>query len=342
MQGNVLIIAEAGVNHNGSLSMARKLIDAAVEAGADCVKFQTFKSAAVVSNSAVKAAYQRSTTDEKESQLEMIKKLELRDEDFYALSTYCKEKKIVFLSTPFDLDSVDLLTNIGLDCFKIPSGEITNLPYLKKIGSLKKKLIVSTGMSTIDEIAQAIEILVKTGTKREDIALLHCTTEYPAPYEDVNLRAMRTMAENFPGLVIGYSDHTRGIEISIAAVAMGARIIEKHFTLSRTLEGPDHQASLEPKELAAMVQGIRNVEAAMGDGNKCPMPSELPNRDVARKSLVSALPIKKGDILTEAHLTTKRPGTGLSPMLWEQVLGIIAPADLPEDALIPLEWIKTQ
>ena len=328
------IIAEAGVNHNGRLELAKKMIDAAVEAGASAVKFQTFKAEKVVSRYAPKAEYQRKTTTADESQLEMIKKLELNVADHRALIDYCKKKNIQFLSTPFDLESIDLLNELGLDIFKIPSGEITNLPYLRKIGSLKKQTILSTGMADLVEIKDAIDVLTGAGTKLKDITVLHCNTEYPTPLEDVNLKAMLTIKAAFPGMRVGYSDHTLGIEIPIAAVAMGATVIEKHFTLNRNMEGPDHKASLEPDEFKAMVHAIRNIEKAFGNGIKKPSPSELKNKPIARKSIVAACDIRKGEPFTEKNLTAKRPGTGINPMRWDEVIGQKAIKDYQQDELI--------
>lgn len=327
------IIAEAGVNHNGSLEIAKKLVDAAKEAGADAVKFQTFKAENLVSKFADKAEYQKRSTKANESQLDMVKKLELSYEAFEEIYKYCKEKAISFLSSPFDLESIDFLANLGLDIFKIPSGEITNLPYLEKIGKLKKKIIISTGMANLGEIEAALNILIQSGTKKEDIIVLHCNTEYPTPYEDVNLRAMLTIKEAFK-IRIGYSDHTPGLEIPIAAVAMGAEVIEKHFTLDRNMEGPDHKASLEPIELANMVSAIRNVEKAMGDGIKKPSSSEIKNIVIARKSIVAAKKIKFGEAFTEENLSVKRPGTGISPMQWHSILGKQANRDYEEDEVI--------
>lgn len=328
---NILIIAEAGVNHNGDMNIAKKLIDKAVEAKADIVKFQTFKSNCVVSTKAEKAEYQKETTEANENQLDMIKKLELTTENHKILIAYCKEKNIEFVSTPFDLPSIDLLNNLGMTTFKIPSGEITNLPYLEKIGKLGKKVILSTGMSTLGEVELAIKILRDNGT--EDITLLHCTTEYPTPMEDVNLNAMKTLEKAF-GLPVGYSDHTKGIEVSIAAVVMGAKIIEKHFTLDKNMEGPDHKASLEPDELSALVSSVRNVEKAMGSSIKQPATSEIKNMNIARKSIVANKDIKKGDVFTEDNITSKRPGNGISPMKWYEVLGQVATKDYNEDDLI--------
>ena len=330
---SVFIIAEAGVNHNGSIELAKKLIDVASETGADAVKFQTFKAEKLVSKNAQKAAYQKETTDAQESQFAMIKKLELDLDTHKELMTYCREKEIMFLSTPFDLQSITMLNDLGLKIFKIPSGEITNLPYLRAIGALKKEVILSTGMATMDEVSAAFSVLVEAGTPKKNITILHANTMYPTPMEDVNLRAMPNIGKTFD-VAFGYSDHTLGIEVDIAAVAMGASIIEKHFTLDKTMQGPDHKASLEPHELKAMVQGIRNIELALGSEVKQPSPSEMPNMQVARKSIVAARKIKKGEILTAENLTVKRPGNGISPMQWDEVVGTFAQRDYEEDELI--------
>lgn len=330
---NVFIIAEAGVNHNGSQKLAQKLIDAAVKAGADAVKFQTFKAENLVSKSAQKAEYQKQTTSVEESQFEMIKKLELDVAVHKELMAYCQEKDIIFLSTPFDHDSIDLLNELGLEIFKIPSGEITNLPYLRHIGRLNKKIILSTGMANLGEVEAAINVLTGAGTQRENITVLHANTEYPTPMRDVNLKAMQTLGRAF-NLAYGYSDHTNGIEVPIAAVAMGGSVIEKHFTLDKTMEGPDHKASLEPHELTAMVQAIRNIEQALGSAVKQPSPSESKNKSIARKSIVAKAAIKRGEIFTEQNLTIKRPGTGINPMRWDEVLGTVANKDYIEDELI--------
>ncbi len=327
---SVFVIAEVGVNHNGSIDSAYRLIDVAVESGADAVKFQTFKAESLMSKNANKADYQKQTTDESESQFEMIKKLELDVDTHKKLIKYCNEKDIMFLSTPFDRDSIDLLNELGLKIFKIPSGEITNLPYLRHIGSLRKKIILSTGMSTLEEVGDALAILVKAGMEKKNITVLHANTMYPTPMEDVNLNAMLTIQKEFD-VAIGYSDHTLGIEVDIAAVAMGASIVEKHFTLDKTMKGPDHQASLEPHELNAMIVAIRNVEKALGDGVKVPSRSEQPNMIVARKSIVAAQPIKKGEKITEDHISTKRPGIGISPMKWDEVIGSKSTKDYQVD-----------
>jgi N,N'-diacetyllegionaminate synthase len=335
MKNKTFIIAEAGVNHNGSIEIAKKMIEVAKECGADAIKFQTFKAEKVISKYAPKAEYQKQTTGETDSQLEMVKKLELSFDDFVALKEYCDKLNIMFLSTPFDFESIDFLNDLGLEIFKIPSGEITNLPYLEKIGKLGKKVILSTGMADLGEIEDALDILTSCGTKKEDITILHCNTEYPTPYEDVNLLAMLTIKEAFK-VKVGYSDHTLGIEIPIAAVALGASVIEKHFTLDKNMEGPDHKASLEPHELKAMIDAIRNIEKALGNGIKKPSKSELKNKDIVRKSIVAKREIKKGEIFTEDNITVKRPGTGISPMRWYEVLGKVAPKDYKEDELIEI------
>lgn len=330
----VYVIAEAGVNHNGDLQLAKRMIVEAKEAGADAVKFQTFVAENLVSSLAPKAEYQKQNTDTSESQLEMLQKLELSFEQFRILSSYAKEVGIDFLSTPFDNDSIDFLAGLKMPLWKIPSGEITNKPYLKKIAATGKPVILSTGMCTMEEIEAALCIFEKY--EKENITLLHCNTEYPTPFTDVNLRAMKTMEKVFK-VKVGYSDHTRGIEIPIAAVALGACVIEKHFTLDRTLPGPDHKASLEPAELGAMVRAIRNVELALGSDRKMPSGSEEKNRIVARKSIVAKHDIKKGETLTEDNLTTKRPGNGISPMLWDEVIGLPAIRDFKTDEQIEIE-----
>lgn len=331
----VLIIAEAGVNHNGSLDNAFKLVDAAAEAGVDYVKFQTFKADKLVSKNAKKADYQITNTGNSEdSQLEMLKQLELSHIDHEKIIAYCKEKGVRFFSTAFDLDSLQYLKDIGLDLVKIPSGEITNLPYLRKAAKLFSKVILSTGMSTMEDIRSAKRVFVNEGVS--DISILHCNTEYPTPMRDVNLKAMLSIADEFK-VNIGYSDHTLGIEVPVAAVALGAKIIEKHFTLDNTMEGPDHAASLEPIELKAMVSAIRNIEEAIsGSGIKEPSESEKKNMAIARKSLVASQNIKKGEIFTEDNLTVKRPGNGISPMEWDNVVGKVAIQDFNEDELIVL------
>jgi len=329
----VFIIAEAGVNHNGSIELAKKLIDVASESGADAVKFQTFKAEKLLSKNTQKAEYQKKTTDAQESQFDMIKKLELDLNTHKELISYCKTKNIMFLSTPFDHDSIKLLKTLGLEIFKIPSGEITNLPYLRHIGKLGKKVILSTGIADIGEIEDALDILISSGTQKENITVLHANTMYPTPMEDVNLKAMVTIGNTFD-IAFGYSDHTLGIEVDIAAVAMGANVIEKHFTLDKTMDGPDHKASLEPDELKAMVKAIRNIELALGSSIKKPSKSEIPNMQVARKSIVAKTEIKKGDTLTEHNITIKRPGNGINPMRWDEIVGTIAIKDYKEDALI--------
>lgn len=335
MNYKTFIIAEAGVNHNGSLDLALKLIDAAAEAGVDAVKFQTFKTENLVSKNAEKASYQKQNTGSNESQFEMIKKLEIDEGTHIKLINHCKKRKIEFLSTPFDLESIDMLDKLGISKFKIPSGEITNLPYLRKIGSFGKPVILSTGMATMNEIKEALDVLFKAGLKNDRITILHCNTEYPTPMVDVNLRAMLTIRDHF-NITVGYSDHTLGIEVPIAAVALGATIIEKHFTLDRNMEGPDHKASLEPEELKQMVAGIRNIEKALGNGKKEPSPSEMKNKPVARKSIVAGEFIAKGDTLTENNLAIKRPGTGISPMKWDKVVGKKANRDYNPDDIIEL------
>ena len=330
-----LIIAEAGVNHNGDIALAKKLIAAAADAGADLVKFQTFIARNLVSKSAPKAEYQKNVTDPEESQQEMVRKLELSKENHLELIDECKRKGIGFFSTAFDLESVDLLEEFGFKLVKVPSGELTNLPYLRYLTRTGKPVLLSTGMANLGEIEAAINVIEQAGTPRAKITVLHCTTEYPTPMEDVNLRAMVNIG-NALGVKVGYSDHTSGIEIPIAAVALGATVIEKHFTLDRNLPGPDHRASLEPDELKAMVAGIRNIERALGDGIKRPSPSELKNKPIARKSLVAATDIKAGEVFTENNLTAKRPGTGLSPMRWDEIIGRTAPRDFISDELIEL------
>lgn len=322
------IIAEVGVNHNGSFELAKKLVDKAVEAGVDCVKFQTFKAGNLVTASAKMARYQKENLGKEDTQYNLLKRLELPFEVYFALKKYCEDKGIMFMSTPFDIESCDFLYNLGVEMFKIPSGEITNLPYLRKINSFKKKTILSTGMSTLDEIQDALEIL-----KDCEVSLLHCTTDYPCKYTDVNLKAMQTMKEKF-GLKVGYSDHTKGIEVAIAAVAMGASIIEKHFTLDKNMEGPDHKASLEPNELKQMVTSIRNIEKAIGNGIKEPQAGEIQHIEIARKSIVTCANIKKGEKFSEKNLTTKRPGLGISPMQWDEIIGTVAARDYLADELI--------
>lgn len=331
----VFIIAEAGVNHNGSLELAKKLVDAAADAGADAVKFQTFKANNLVSKSAQKAYYQKQTSAADETQHAMLSKLELDDAAHQAIIQQCKYRKILFLSTPFDVGSADTLKGLGMSIYKIPSGEITNLPYLRHISRLGKEIILSTGMSELREVDNALRVLESEGTPRSKITILHATTEYPCPIEDVNLKAMLTIQKVF-GIKVGYSDHTNGIEVPIAAVALGACVIEKHFTLDRTMDGPDHKASLEPGELKAMVSAIRSIEQALGDGIKRPSPSELKNIPIARKSIVAICDIKKGDLFSEKNLGTKRPGHGISPMRWDELIGQPARRDFAVDELIDL------
>lgn len=333
-----IIIAEAGVNHNGSLDNAFKLIDAAVEAGVDYIKFQTFKAENLVSKSAKKAEYQITNTGNAvESQLQMLKKLELSHDDHEQLIAYCKQKGIHFFSTAFDLASLDYLATLGLEFVKIPSGEITNLPYLRKAATLFRKIIISTGMATLEEIKGAVAVFTAAGASLKDITILHCNTEYPTPMKDVNLKAMLHIQQEM-GTAIGYSDHTLGIEIPIAAVALGATVIEKHFTLDQNMEGPDHKASLEPGQLSDMVHAIRSVEAALsGSGYKEPSASEMKNTDIARKSIVAKTEIKKGERFSEENITTKRPGTGISPMRWDEVIGQVAEQDYNSDDLIELK-----
>lgn len=326
----VFIIAEAGVNHNGSFELAYKLVDAAKNAGVDCIKFQTFKSKNLVSHTAKKAEYQKVTTGDS-SQQDMLKKLELSYDEFLALKDYCDQVGICFLSTPFDVDSIEFLNTINMPFWKIPSGEVTNLPYLLALAKTGKPVVMSTGMCEMEEIEAAIKVLRENGTK--EIRLLHCNTEYPTPFEDVNLKAMQTMRDAF-GLEVGYSDHTKGIEVPVAAVALGATVIEKHFTLDCDMEGPDHKASLEPDELAAMVKSIKHIELAIGSGDKIPSSSEKKNIAVARKSIVAKTSIKAGEAFTEENITVKRPGTGISPMRWFDVLGKVATRNYEEDELI--------
>jgi N,N'-diacetyllegionaminate synthase len=327
-----IIIAEAGVNHNGSLDLAKKLVDAAVEAGADYVKFQTYITENLVNDSAHKADYQIKNTGKSESQFAMLKKLELSYETFDTLCLYCKERGINFLSTAFDFDSMAFLKG-KIDIYKIPSGEITNLPYLRKVADLNLPIVMSTGMSTLEEVQTALDILMENGVKKQDIIVLHCNTEYPTPMEDVNLKAMITMREKLD-VKVGYSDHSLGIEVPVAAVALGAKVVEKHFTLDKTMDGPDHRASLEPRELKDMVKAIRNIEKAMGSGEKVPSASEKKNIAIARKSIVAAKNIHKGERLTEDNLTVKRPGEGISPMRWDEIIGSIAKKDYLTDELI--------
>ena len=329
----VFIIAEAGDNHNGKFELALRLVDEAVNAGADCVKFQTFVTEEVISKIAEKADYQKLSTVDSESQYDMVKKLELSFEQFKDIQEYCKKRGILFLSTAFDLPSIEFLQSINIPFWKIPSGEITNLPYLIKIAKTHKDIIMSTGMSKIAEIRAALNVLQENGAAK--ISLLHCNTEYPTPMEDVNLNAMQTLRDTFE-LDVGYSDHTLGIEIPIAAIALGATIIEKHFTLNCNMEGPDHKASIEPQDLKRMVQSIRNIEKALGNGVKEPSPSETKNIEIARKSIVARKSIHKGEVFTEDNLAVKRPGNGITPMLWFDVLGKVATRNFEEDELIEL------
>ncbi|MDH4317582.1 MAG: N-acetylneuraminate synthase [Desulfobulbaceae bacterium] len=333
MNKTIFIIAEAGVNHNGSLDIAKEMIVSAAEAGVDAVKFQTFRADRLACEHVEKALYQRKTTGSAETQLQMLKKLELDRDSHEELLLCCVENQVQFLSSPFDLPSIDLLYKLGLRTFKIPSGEITNLPYLRRIGSLCCKVFLSTGMSELQEVEQALGVLTSCGTRMGDIVLLHCNTEYPTPMHDVNLRAMVTMAEHF-GVEVGYSDHTKGIEVPIGAAALGATVLEKHFTLDRNMPGPDHAASLEPDELAFMVRAVRNIEMALGDGQKRPSPSELHNREVVRKSIVAARAIRQGELFTEENITAKRPCSGLSPMCWDEVIGRPAARDYRMDEYI--------
>jgi len=330
---SAFIIAEAGVNHNGSIMIAKELIDVASISGADAVKFQTFKAENLVAKNTQKADYQKQTTDASESQFDMIKKLELDVDTHKELITYCQEKNIIFLSTPFDHESVDLLSDLGLQTFKIPSGEITNLPYLRHVGSLGKRVILSTGMSNLEEVGDALNILINAGTSKDNITVLHANTMYPTPMEDVNLNAMLTIQKEF-GVDVGYSDHTLGIEVDIAAVAVGASCIEKHFTLDKSMDGPDHKASLEPEELKSMVGAIRNIEKALGSREKKPSPSESVNIGVVRKSIVASQNINKGEVLTEKNIAVKRPGNGIIPMKWDSVIGSIATKNYNIDDLI--------
>lgn len=335
MNQRTLVIAEAGVNHNGDIDLAFKLVDAAARAGADMVKFQTFRAQNLVTRGARKAGYQERQTGTGESQLDMLRRLELDESSHRGLLAHCKASGIGFLSTGFDSQSVDLLLELGVDWLKIPSGEITNLPYLRHIGGAGRQVILSTGMADQDETGQALAALEAAGTPRSAITVLHCTTEYPAPMASVNLRAMLTLRDAF-GVRVGYSDHTRGIEVAVAAVALGACVIEKHFTLDRGLPGPDHQASLEPDELAAMVSSIRNVEVALGDGVKRASEFELANRDVVRRSLVALRPIRSGESFSAENVAAKRPGTGLSPMRWDDIMGRKASRDFVVDEMIEL------
>lgn len=336
MSDHTIIIAEAGVNHNGSLDIAKQLVDAAVDAGVDIIKFQTFKADKLVSKDAKKAEYQKQNIgDGDDSQYQMLKKLELSESDHQELVAYCHQKGIRFWSTAFDLESIDFLHSLGLGLWKIPSGEITNYPFIKKIALLHEPVIMSTGMCDEDDIRNALDVLLKNGLTKDQITILHCNTQYPTPMKDVNLKAMLTIKHDFE-TAVGYSDHTRGIEVPIAAVALGAKVIEKHFTLDRNMAGPDHKASLEPQELKAMVQAIRNIESALGTGIKQVTESERGNIAVARKSIVASTYIKKGETLTDSNLSVKRPGTGISPMLWETVVGTKATKDYQPDDQIQI------
>jgi len=328
------IIAEAGVNHNGSLETAKKMIDAAASAGADAVKFQAFKADKLASISAPKAEYQKNGNDG-ESQYEMLKRLELDFDAHKCLLEYANEKGIDFLSSPFDLESIDMLDRLGLKTFKIPSGEITNLPYLRKLGRLNKKIIISSGMSSLAEIKEALDVLIKEGTHKEQITVLHCNTAYPTPYKDVNLMTMKEIEEGL-GISAGYSDHTPGIEIAIAASTLSAVVIEKHFTLDKNMAGPDHAASIEPGELKIMVSAIRNVEESLGTAKKKVTPSEKENITAVRKSITAAQDIKKGEFFQENNITAKRPGTGISPMKWDEVIGKRAKRDFEKDEMIEI------
>lgn len=333
MTNRVFIIAEAGVNHNGSISMALELIDLAKKSGADAVKFQTFRANKLATSDAEKAEYQKRATSKKESQLAMLQRLELSKEDHKTLISHCQKRDIEFMSTPFDDESIDLLQRLNIKRFKIPSGELTNLPYLQKTASLNKETILSTGMATLREVEEAITALLKSGLEKEKLTVLHASTAYPTPIADVNLKAMQTIANAF-NVKVGYSDHSLGIEVPIAAVAMGAKIIEKHFTISRNLEGPDHKASLEPLELEQMIRSIRKVEKALGDGLKKPSPSELKNIPIARKSIVASKAIREGEKLSSDNITTKRPGKGISPMNWYKLIGSKAKKNYHADELI--------
>lgn len=336
MKDKVLIIAEAGVNHNGSLEIAKRLVNEASSAGVDIIKFQTFKAEKLVSKAAKQAEYQKKNIGKgEETQYAMLKKLELSDKQHEELISYCKSKNIRFFSTAFDMDSIDYLHSLDLGLWKIPSGEITNYPYLKKIASYKEPVILSTGMCELSDIENAINVLVANGVSKDTITVLHCNTEYPTPMKDVNLKAMLEIKEKF-GVKIGYSDHTEGIEVPIAAVALGATVIEKHFTIDKNMEGPDHKASLEPNELKSMVRSIRNIEQALGSGHKTVSESERKNIEIARKSIVAAKDIKEGDIFTEDNITVKRPGNGISPMEWENVIGKVAKRNFQEEELIEL------
>jgi N,N'-diacetyllegionaminate synthase len=330
---STLIIAEAGVNHNGDIQLAKKLVEVASDSNVDVVKFQTFRASSLVTKNAKKADYQSKPSSESDNQLDMLQKLELSEEQHKELKELANNRNLEFLSTGFDIESLQMLISLGINRIKIPSGEITNLPYLRFIAAQKKKVILSTGMSTLKDIENALSVLFKGGVKVEDITVLHCTTNYPARMDEVNLNAMVSIGKEF-GVSMGYSDHTEGIEVSIAAVALGAVVIEKHFTLDRNLPGPDHKASLEPRELTALVDGIRNIEVAIGDGIKKPMKSELANINAARKSLVACQRIQKGDLFSEKNVTVKRPGSGISPMEWDSIIGTVSDKSYEVDDLI--------
>lgn len=334
MSERCLVIAEAGVNHNGSIDLARNLIDVAAKAGADFVKFQTFRAQFLVTRSAQKANYQKRATGHAESQFEMLRRLELEESEFCELAAYAKSKKIGFMSTPFDIESAHFLAALGVSAFKVSSGDLTNIPFLRELAKMGLPMILSTGMANLGEVEEAVVTCESFGVPIEKLTILHCTTEYPAPVEEINLLAMRTIASAFPGSVIGYSDHSEGIEVPIAAVALGARVIEKHFTLDRDMEGPDHKASLEPVELETMVCAIRRVSLALGDGRKKATTSEMLNRDIARKSIVALTHIKKGDVFSELNLCIRRPGNGISPSRWDALIGQTAARDYnPEDLI---------
>lgn len=333
MKNKVFIIAEAGVNHNANFDLAIKLIDEAKKSGADAVKFQTAIPELVMTNTAIMAEYQIENIGKVESQIEMARKIHLPITDYKKLKIYCDEIGIMFLSTPFDHLSILELEKLDMEYFKIPSGEITNLPYLRHVAKIAKKIILSTGMSTMAEVHDAVKVLYDNGITKEQLTLLHVTTDYPTKMEDVNLNAMLSMQKEF-NVNVGYSDHTNGIEIPIAAVALGAKIIEKHFTLDKNMEGPDHKASLEPEELKAMVKAIRNIELALGDGIKKPANGEIKNIDIARRSLVAKCNIKKGEKFTENNLIVKRPGNGINPMKWDEIIGTISQKDYSDDELI--------
>lgn len=329
-----IIIAEAGVNHNGSLERARRMVEIAAEAGVDYVKFQTFKAEKLVTRSGRTAAYQEQACHA-ESQLEMLKELELSYGSFSIISEYCREYGVGFLSTPFDMESISFLSGLGMDFMKVPSGEVTNLPYLRGVAATRIPVIMSTGMCTLGEVEEALQVFLDNGYSREEVVLLHCTTEYPAPYSDVNLRAMLTLGEAF-GTPFGYSDHTQGTEVTVASVALGASVVEKHFTLSRSLPGPDHAASLEPEELKRLVREVRNVSLALGDGIKTVSQSEKKNKEVARKSIVAAREIRRGEVFSPDNIGVKRPGGGLSPMLWDEIIGKVASRDFQTDEYIEI------